>query len=74
MKRFREQLKAKQGTEYDRDFAARLGVSRAHWTRLKLGKRPFTLTILSAAIRLWPDLGPVYLEDVRDTGTPPDQA
>jgi transcriptional regulator with XRE-family HTH domain len=85
MERFRDELKARQATETDSDFAARLGMSQGYWTRVKNGQRPLTIPVAVRAIALWPELRAVYLAEVeadldamlaqlRTTGTPNDSA
>lgn len=69
---FRDQLRAKQASENDDQFAARLGVSRSYWTRLRTKTRPITAKVARRAVAQWPDLEDAYLADVRATLCPRD--
>lgn len=65
MPNFIAALRDRQGDESDEDFAKRLGISRAHWTRLRRGERQPTRELVRRAWRLWPELVDVYLNDER---------
>lgn len=39
----------------DQQFAARLGVSRALWTRIRRGERPIRYEVLSGAVQAFPE-------------------
>ncbi len=40
----------------DTDFAAKLGVTREWWNKVKNGNEPLTANVQLAAIRTWPEL------------------
>ena len=62
---FSRRLKAKQGTERDEDFARRLGISRAHWVRVKLGTRGVTMALAQQAVARWPELEDIFISGIR---------
>lgn len=65
MGRFKAALIARQNGDRDLDFAAQLGIGRAHWNYMRRGHRPISKTVIRQAVRLWPDLLTDYLADVR---------
>jgi hypothetical protein len=70
---FISHLRAIQAGTSDREFSARLGVSRAHWVRIRAGTRPVTLNVARAAIAIWPEFEELYINEIRaqlHTGTP----
>lgn len=74
MDRFSDHIAArKESGETDAHLAARLGISRSHWRHIQARRREVTRTVAARAIALWPELGPLYLEEIqRHNGTPTD--
>lgn len=66
MERFSDHIKARKAPgEPDAQLAKRLGISRSHWRHIQAGRREVTAALAARAIALWPDLEPIYLEEVR---------
>lgn len=61
MQPFTEELLARQGSLTDEAFAALLGLDRTSWLRVRRGERRPSARVVEAAIRRWPELGPLYL-------------
>lgn len=49
-------LRERQGTESDKEFAARLGVSREMWRLIRTGKKPPGRRTLDGVVVAFPDL------------------
>lgn len=66
MERFSDHIRArKEPSEPDSQLARRLGISRSHWRHIQAGRRKVTAAMAARAIAIWPDLEPIYLEEVR---------
>ncbi len=53
-----------QGARSDREFAALLGVTRAHWAHLKAGRRNPSYAFVKRVMGLHPELYPIVVNDL----------
>lgn len=63
-----------QGDELDEPFAERLGISRTHWSHIRAGRRRPTYALIRRAVKLYPELWPLVIEDIATDGTPDREA
>ena len=54
-------LMDRQGTGRQVDFAARLGITQAHWSNLRRGERPLTDRLVRRVRDIFPDLEPLCI-------------
>lgn len=52
-----------QGTRTDAEFAAILGVSRAHWTHIRAGRRSPSYALIKRAAAQFPELDRIVMLD-----------
>lgn len=75
MVRFTQQLQARrQAGETDQAFARRLGISQSAWSRIQRGLRRVPQSLAARAIATWPELGPIYLDELTAKERGPDAA
>lgn len=62
-------LKLLQGERTDAQMGGLLGVSRSHWGHIRSGRRTLTYDITKRAVRVFPELYPVVVQDIAGTVT-----
>lgn len=56
-----------QGSERDSDFAARLGVTRSHWSHIKAGRRKVSYAVVKRVSAEFPgSMLPIVLRDLTE--------
>jgi len=53
-----------QGKRTDGDFASTLGVTRSHWGHIRAGRRRLTYALTKRALRIFPELYPIVMQDL----------
>lgn len=60
-----------QGRRTDDEFASLLGISRSHWGHIRAKRRTLTYAITKRALRAFPELYPIIMQDLSgDVGEP----